>query len=229
MAEQAPRGWYPDPSGRPGQRWWDGVQWTDFTQDATPSATTPPSYGNSPNYGVPTYGAGLPLAAQSSRFPSPYAGFWTRVLAAIVDALILGVPFVAVGLFLFWPELSDYVDEVLAGGSPQFDETLVLRFIAFALVGTLISGLYDVLLIAYRGATVGMSVMRIHCVDATGSMPTLGRSFIRWGFAQVFSFASNLVPLVGGAVALLDPLWMLWDNENQTLHDKVASTWVLQR
>ncbi len=25
-----PSGWYPDPSGRPQQRWWDGNAWTDF-------------------------------------------------------------------------------------------------------------------------------------------------------------------------------------------------------
>jgi hypothetical protein len=24
-----PPGWYPDPSGAPGARWWDGVQWSD--------------------------------------------------------------------------------------------------------------------------------------------------------------------------------------------------------
>jgi hypothetical protein len=27
-----PAGWYPDPSGRPGERWWDGVGWSDRTR-----------------------------------------------------------------------------------------------------------------------------------------------------------------------------------------------------
>ncbi|HEY3684408.1 MAG TPA: DUF2510 domain-containing protein [Streptosporangiaceae bacterium] len=31
MANQVPAGWYPDPSGQPGQRYWDGVQWTADT------------------------------------------------------------------------------------------------------------------------------------------------------------------------------------------------------
>ncbi|OBI91367.1 DUF2510 domain-containing protein [Mycobacterium asiaticum] len=26
-----PAGWYPDPSGHPGQRYWDGATWTGFT------------------------------------------------------------------------------------------------------------------------------------------------------------------------------------------------------
>jgi Protein of unknown function (DUF2510)/Domain of unknown function (DUF4190) len=34
-----PAGWYPDPSGAPGQRYWDGTAWTD--QDAPPTAGQP--------------------------------------------------------------------------------------------------------------------------------------------------------------------------------------------
>ncbi len=26
-----PPGWHPDPSGRPGLRWWDGVRWSGYT------------------------------------------------------------------------------------------------------------------------------------------------------------------------------------------------------
>lgn len=29
MSMTTPAGWYPDPSGGPNQRWWDGAQWTD--------------------------------------------------------------------------------------------------------------------------------------------------------------------------------------------------------
>jgi hypothetical protein len=32
----APPGWYPDPSGRPGQRYFDGLRWTDFRIDPLP-------------------------------------------------------------------------------------------------------------------------------------------------------------------------------------------------
>lgn len=36
----APAGWYPEPDGREGQRWWDGTRWTEY---ATPLAAPPPS------------------------------------------------------------------------------------------------------------------------------------------------------------------------------------------
>lgn len=29
MTMQTPPGWYPDPSGQPGSRWWDGAMWTE--------------------------------------------------------------------------------------------------------------------------------------------------------------------------------------------------------
>jgi hypothetical protein len=32
-----PAGWYADPSGQVGLRWWDGVQWTGFT-DGLPAS-----------------------------------------------------------------------------------------------------------------------------------------------------------------------------------------------
>lgn len=31
-------GWYPDPYGQPGQRWWDGTQWTDQVSGGAPGA-----------------------------------------------------------------------------------------------------------------------------------------------------------------------------------------------
>lgn len=31
-----PPGWFPDPSGQPGQRYWDGATWTHFTHPPAP-------------------------------------------------------------------------------------------------------------------------------------------------------------------------------------------------
>ena len=67
-------GWYPDPSGRPGERWWNGGSWTDdvretqnrpaqpatqvdaphgwdgFGNPAAPPAAPPPAYNAPPRY-----------------------------------------------------------------------------------------------------------------------------------------------------------------------------------
>jgi hypothetical protein len=36
----APPGWYADPAGGPGQRWWDGYAWTEAT--VLPNVPPPP-------------------------------------------------------------------------------------------------------------------------------------------------------------------------------------------
>ncbi len=38
-----PAGWYDDPSGQGGYRWWDGVQWTEHTDRSVAAASTPPA------------------------------------------------------------------------------------------------------------------------------------------------------------------------------------------
>lgn len=35
-------GWYPDPDGKPGERWWNGAGWSDARRGATPAVTPQP-------------------------------------------------------------------------------------------------------------------------------------------------------------------------------------------
>jgi hypothetical protein len=52
----APPGWYPDPAGGPGQRWWDGYAWSDAT--VLPDRPPPPPWvGAAPPLGAATTNA----------------------------------------------------------------------------------------------------------------------------------------------------------------------------
>ena len=60
----APPGWYPDPAGGPGQRWWDGYAWTDAT--VLPQQPPPPPWAAAaPPIGPPAQTA--PWAVASGR------------------------------------------------------------------------------------------------------------------------------------------------------------------
>src|SRR5271155_4785450 len=46
-------GWYPDPSGAPGQRYFDGTRWTEQRSDVPAPATTAPAAAKSRRFKRP--------------------------------------------------------------------------------------------------------------------------------------------------------------------------------
>jgi uncharacterized RDD family membrane protein YckC len=81
---------------------------------------------------------------------------------------------------------------------------------------------YATLMISSSGQTVGNKAVGTRIVDArTGGRPSPGKALGRT-VANVVPFFVLLLPLI------LDILWPLWDHENQTLHDKMAGTYVIR-
>jgi hypothetical protein len=68
MTAPAPAGWYPDPSGVPGQRWWDGATWTASVTPAIPSPIATAPMSPSPYVYPPTGVHGVARAQGGNRF-----------------------------------------------------------------------------------------------------------------------------------------------------------------
>lgn len=123
-----------------------------------------------------------------------YAGFGRRLLAVILDGIILSLPAVGLGVGLSFGR---------SGGSGS---NLLLTII------------YEALLIAlWNGQTIGKLAMGIRVVTADGQPVPVGMAFARAG-----------MKIVSGAALGLGYLWMLWDPNKQTWHDKVAKTYVVK-
>jgi uncharacterized RDD family membrane protein YckC len=67
------------------------------------------------------------------------------------------------------------------------------------------------------GQTIGKRAMKIRVIDfGGGGSIGYGRAFVRW----IGRFVSSIIILLGY-------LWMLWDKEKQTWHDKFANAVVV--
>ena len=104
---------------------------------------------------------------------------------------------------------------------------LVYLLISFALYGLL----YAPLLMAREGErngqTLGKQALKIRVVRVDGQPMNYATGALREWVARtlVFQLAAAFVL---GIATLLDYLWPLWDERNQALHDKLASTVVMR-
>ncbi len=235
-AESPPAGWYPDPAGSGGERYWDGGNWSQVTRPAggmsgsysTQQGQAAPqsAYGQS-GYGPAGY------AAAATR-PPGLAGFWWRVLASILDSLILWIPLSIVqnlvmgadvmSAFQVW--LTDWLDRQIRGETelPPIPEQVLQSFGLAILVVMILWIAYRTVMVALRGATLGQSITGLRVVpdgSPLGTIPSWKTSGIRAVTAVIF----QQLPLLG----LADPLTMLFTAKKQTLHDMIARTVVIKK
>jgi uncharacterized RDD family membrane protein YckC len=109
------------------------------------------------------------------------------------------------------------VDGLLLGMVNGVIQAASNRWVASAL-GVVIGIIYTTYFIGSpSGQTVGMRAIGIRVIDAeTGGRVDYGRCVVRY-----------LVAILSGLALLLGYLWMLWDPERQTWHDKASGTFVV--
>lgn len=90
---------------------------------------------------------------------------------------------------------------------------------------------YTTALLHRRGQTVGMRAVGTRLVVAGGGPPSTQQALTRSAVAAVSNILSVILPalgLVGLVFTILDVLWPLWDDRNQTLHDKAIGSLVVR-
>jgi uncharacterized RDD family membrane protein YckC len=116
----------------------------------------------------------------------------------------------------FWRRFAaSFIDGILIGIISTVLQLILGNF------GVALSFLVGIVYYTYfhgkTGQTPGDAALSIRVVDRDGGGPIgYGRAFVRW-----------LVSLVSALVILLGYLWMLWDGEKQTWHDKAANDVVI--
>ena len=149
-----------------------------------------------------------------------YAGFWIRLVARLLDTLIVGIP-----LAIVFGVLALAAGGLAAGTSNSDQNTqngaaAVFSgiFILFYLVAIAVSIGYWVYFWGTTGSTFGMRVFRLRVVDAnTGGPIGIPRALVRW-----------LMTIVNSWACYIGWIWVAFDPRKQGWHDKVANSVVLQ-
>jgi len=157
--------------------------------------------------------------------PGQLAGWGRRLVATLLDGLIVGVP-----ALIIMGALGIGVVDASASGSDVGLLALIGAILVTALVFVVVSLIYAPLTMMrkgeHNGQTLGKQALGIRVVRTSGE----SMDFLWAALREIVikSFGLSVVSfLTLGIGLLINYLWPLWDDENRALHDFAASTRVV--
>ena len=178
----------------------------DFVIPAGPQSVTCPACGEDFSF----QRVAAPKAVLAAATLPALAGFWQRVVAALVDAAVL------TGVLLFSSTLFFFVAAGVSGFDP-LAEGLLLATVTW-LFASVVALAYYVFFTGYCGQTPGKMALRLKVQHVDGSDIGFRGAFYR---ETVGKFLSAL--LLG-----LGYLMVAFDERKQGLHDRMAHTYVIK-
>ena len=193
----------------------DGAAFCSACGQPTAGATTITPARPAPGL-PPTYAPPVPTLI----LPSPYAGFWLRFVAIIIDGLLLY--FVSMILFLPFAASTGLGMRGMMTGRPPDPQAIfpmIHALLRLALLRTVLHWLYYSLLesSAWQG-TLGKKALGLEVTDLDGNRISFGRATGRF-FAKIIS---ALILGIGYIMAG-------FTEKKQALHDILAGTLVIRK
>jgi uncharacterized RDD family membrane protein YckC len=145
-----------------------------------------------------------------------YVGFWARVLAALIDSVLI---LLVVAPLLYWfygpayfaPMLDSLYGPASSAGAGLSGPVEFLLNWVFPAIAVIVFWIY-------RQATPGKMIIGARIVDAnTGGPPSTGQLIGRY-----FGYYVSMIPLFLGMI------WVAFDARKQGWHDKLAGTVVIR-
>lgn len=185
---------------------------------APPGGTGAPGQGYAPAAGgyAPGYAAARPTVT--------YAGFWLRVVAAIIDGLVISIPMAPIWLIMMAsliPDIMQHPDNPFS-----FVSVAIPRILFFAVLHVLLSWLYWSLMESSSWqATLGKKALGLFVADLQGNRVTFARASGRF-----FAGRGTLLFLsLGGLYFMIDCICAGFTEKKQAIHDMIASCLVLRK
>lgn len=207
--------------------------------------STPTPYGQPPagrDYGAaPTYQ--WRPQGPTTLDGAPLAQWWQRLLAAMIDGVVVGLAGALMAFpwwrdFLTWyvaflqKSMSGAADPALATLMTEISTEMARFIVPITLIQAGVAFVYHVAFLTRNGASLGKMALgiRVRRVGRPGPLSLLDAA--RRQALQLVLTLLGVVPFIGsitGLVSYLDEAWLLWDQRRQCLHDKIADTVVEQK
>ena len=127
------------------------------------------------------------------------AGFFQRLIAFLFDKVVTTV-MTFISLYLFSEK-----------------SIILISFYSVVIVSNIIDATYFTYFHSVGGQTIGKWLMGIRVVDTIGFPLGIWRSALRW-----FGYKLSAIFICMGFI------WMLFDKNRQTWHDKLATSYVIR-
>jgi uncharacterized RDD family membrane protein YckC len=168
-------------------------------------------------------GTQIPQPSQlAARDTGLYAGFWLRLVADIIDNILLAIPYGFLAVMIFAstvPMLRDVT--ATRNSNPLLIASLlgsrIFLFLLLNLVGTWLY--WSLLESSSWQATLGKKALGLYVTDLQGGRVSFGKASGRFFAGRGISF----VPSIGGLYYLIDCITAGFTEKKQALHDMIAS------
>jgi uncharacterized RDD family membrane protein YckC len=173
-----------------------------------------------PAAGLPASYAPPPLAPI---LPSPYAGFWLRVVAHLIDDVLLGIAIgilALIGVAIVGVGTFRQMFEGMKGENPEIPTAMISAIIFLFLAAVLLTWIYNAAMeSSQHQGTLGKMALGLIVTDLQGRPIGFGHATGRY-FAKIIT---GLIPFgIGYAMAG-------FTEKKQALHDMIAGCLVLRR
>jgi uncharacterized RDD family membrane protein YckC len=178
-------------------------------------------------YAVGQSGGGAAIALSSpvavATATTNFAGFWLRVVAAILDNIILSIPTVPLVLLVFASMLPEVA--AMRGNPALFVASFLPRIIFMVIILLAMKWLYWALMESSSWqATLGKKALGLYVTDLAGNRISFGKASGRFWSGRGLS----LVPL-GNLYYLVDCICCGFTEKKQAVHDMIAGCLVMRK
>ena len=142
-----------------------------------------------------------------------YAGTINRIAALFIDLFIVGI---SLNISLWFLSTSADLLGLYVSDISLFDINLS-KVLSVSIIGASFFAIYNTLLWALFGNTVGQALLGIRVLIHTGELPGLVRSLLRATIGMSLSISLFIITLI----------MMIFDRRNRALHDRIFGTVVV--